>query len=183
MLPSGLGKAIAAIDRITRLNPTPASSISLKLMLQPMLALLLPGAVPAPLPMSPPTLIIHAPHPNPRHHATAAESEPGLAMREAALIFGENGFAAWAGFEGGVGLGFCVAVHGGVAGCVLVAGLARVLRAVAVGTHFEGAGEAGEDAAVLLAVVGLVEDGAAVHADDAGGELFGVPGRSLIILL
>lgn len=55
--------------------------------------------------------------------------------------------------------------------------------AVAVGADCEGAGGAGEDAAVGLAVVGLVEAGAAVHADDAGGEFFGVPGHLLIILL
>lgn len=124
MLLSHLDRAIAAVNRIARPSPTPARTISLKLMLQSMLALLLPSAVPACLAMRQPALVIHAPHPNPRHHATATEAEATVALRETALVLCEKGFAARAGSEGSVGFGFGVAVHGAVAGGVLVAGLA-----------------------------------------------------------
>lgn len=86
-----------------------------------MLALLLPSAVPARLAMRQPALVIHAPYPNPRHHATAAEPEATLALRETALVLCEEGFAARAGSESSVGFGFCIAVDSGVAGGVLVA--------------------------------------------------------------
>ena len=65
-------------------------------------------------------------------------------------------------------------MDGGESVAVLAARLAFVLGFVAVETGCEATVFASEDATVFLAIEGLEELGAAVHADAADFELFGV---------
>lgn len=63
-----------------------------------------------------------------------------------------------------------------LAGAVFGASLVQVFWAVAIDARLTATVLAGGDSAIFLAVEGLEETGAAVHADETRFELLGVPG-------
>ena len=126
---------------------------------------------------------VGAHHAHPRDHAPATKAVAALALRESTFVRVEQHVAAGAvpvGFVGGVlwrGVGRGEAIE------ELAARLAFVLGFVAVETGFEATVFAGEDATVDPAVEGLEELRAAVHADGADFELFGVSGWNKSVIL
>lgn len=117
---------------------------------------------------------IGTPFTNPRDHTAATEAIAAVALLETTPLRFEKRVAVRTGFEGHVSGLLCTSMNGVHSGTILRASLFRVLWAITVGTRLVAAIFAGEDAAVFLAIEGLEEAGAAVHANEADLGLFGI---------
>lgn len=113
---------------------------------------------------------------HPRDHAPAAEPVAAFAQCIPASVSVEQQVAARASSEGAVGGVLRICMSGVQPITILAACFVFVFWFVTVEARFEAAVLAGEDPAILPAIEGLEDFGAAVHADCADFEPLGVSG-------